>query len=186
MKRAVLLLALLMSAAPAQADPAHETGFAAALRGCEAWALQPASWNDGPGPFLAAIGLGNRVTSLAKVPPSALPPPELRRGLKHWKVPVSPKAGFVLTVSDALPICHVVGQGEGDFASSIEAVIASPEFAARWEKLEDLPSPSGVSSTSFRSREEPKFTLTLSRRLDVPPETRAVKVIATAIYDPGS
>lgn len=175
------LAALVLSAAPAvAADTKLTTGFAGALKGCEEWVLNPKSWIDGPAPFLAAIGLGERVTQLSKVGDFALPPPQLRQANHYWRIDATGTAGFVLVTSDRLPMCHITGAGQGDFPTSIAAVLSSPGFLARWERTGEQAS-GPLTVTSFRSRVEPAFDLLLSQPT-VETGGSGVRVIATAQF----
>jgi hypothetical protein len=45
-------LVALMLVTPVHAQSELEKGFSGALRGCEKWVLDPASWASGPGPFV--------------------------------------------------------------------------------------------------------------------------------------
>ena len=51
----------LAIAVPANAQSDLEKGFAGALRGCEEWVLNPASWSEGIDPFVATVGLGDKM-----------------------------------------------------------------------------------------------------------------------------
>jgi hypothetical protein len=53
-------------APPAQAERNLERGFDGALRGCEEWLLNPASWVEGPVPFIKAVGLGEQMGPLKR------------------------------------------------------------------------------------------------------------------------
>ena len=96
-----ILSAFLASAAlsvPAQAEPSLERGFDGALRGCEEWLLNPASWADGPGPFIKAVGLGNEMGLVESVEEVNLPPKNMRRANHYWRINSTPTAGYVLVV----------------------------------------------------------------------------------------
>ncbi|MDQ3045157.1 MAG: hypothetical protein M3R06_08420, partial [Chloroflexota bacterium] len=69
--------------------------------------LNPASWADGLGPFVTAVGLGDQMGLVAKVEEVNLPPKQLRRGNRYWRINSTQGAGYVLVVSDQLPMCHV-------------------------------------------------------------------------------
>lgn len=182
----VLATATAMTAFPIAsalaADPLRE-GLEGALRGCETWVLHPASWTEGPAPFLAAIGLGDRVTESEDLPEPMLPPEPLRKGMRHWRIAAGDRSGYALTVSQDLPMCHIVGGGERDIQPAVEAALAASGFLARWEPIE-WDRHDGIVSTFFRSREDSALTLVVSRA-DAP-EARSDRpqVLATATYDP--
>jgi hypothetical protein len=60
MKYAILAVAIA-AASPASAQSDLEQGLSGALRGCETWVLDPASWSSGPEPFIKAVGLGAKM-----------------------------------------------------------------------------------------------------------------------------
>lgn len=158
------------------------TGLEGALRGCETWILDPSSWIEGPAPFLAAIDLGARVSETDALAEQLLPPEEFRTGNRYWRIGAGGENGYALVVSVDLPMCHVTGGGSEDLQPAVEAILASPDFAQRWDKTGDARS-NGIVSSSFQSRREPKLTLLLSRA-DMPDGRRdRVQVIATATYD---
>lgn len=107
-----LLLAAISSAV--YASPAHaasdlERGLDGALRGCEEWLLNPASWVEGTGPFVETVGLGQQMGLVDRVEEVNLPPKELRRANHYWRINSTLNAGYVLVVSDQLPMCHITG-----------------------------------------------------------------------------
>src|SRR3546814_12652860 len=133
MKRIMFLFAAFALSAPVHAQSDLEDGFAGALRGCEEWILDPASWARGSGPFVAAVGLGDKMGLVDSVDEASLPPKELLRGNHYWRINSTEKAGYVLVVSDQLPLCHITGGGDPDLQPIAEAGNASPEFATPWE-----------------------------------------------------
>lgn len=184
MKR-LAFLALLLAAQPAHAEPALEDGLAGALRGCEEWILNPASWAEGTAPFVTTVGLGDRMSLVDRVAEANLPPPPLRASNHYWRINVTPTAGYVLVVSDRLPMCHVTGGGDADLQPIIEALLASAPFKARWTGIAET-SRGDMKSTRFRSREEPSFTMTISRA-GLPGQRRdRVQVIATGLFEPAT
>ena len=166
------------------AEPALATGFNGALKGCEEWVLNPKSWIDGPAPFMAATGLGDQITPLSKVGDFALPPRPLRRANHYWRIDATDAAGFVLVTSDQLPMCHITGAGRGDFRSSVEAVLTGDAFRSRWERTGAQVS-GNLTSTNFRSRLHPSFSLVVSRATTGTQSQGGVQVIATAQVDIG-
>lgn len=164
------------------ADDPLRRGLEGALRGCEIWVLDPSSWIDDPARFLAAVDLGKGVFETGSLPEPLMPPEPFRRGNRFWRINVGPEDGYALVVSRDVPMCHITGGGGIDFQPAAEAVAASPEFSRRWERTGEERR-DGIVSTFLRSREEPKFTLVLSRA-DAPGARRdRVQVIATATYD---
>ena len=182
--RFAAILAGLAIAVPANAQSPLEEGFAGALRGCEEWVLNPASWADGVGPFIAATGLGNRMGLVETVNKAALPPEELRAANHYWRINSTEEAGYVLVVSDQLPMCHITGGGGRDLQPLIEAVLTDEEFQSHWEKLEDN-SQGDMVSTKYRNREEPAFSIVVSRASTSGQRLDRVQVVATAIFDLG-
>ncbi|MBB4000201.1 hypothetical protein [Aureimonas pseudogalii] len=168
---------------PTPVDPLR-TGMEGALRGCETWILDPQSWIDDPAPFLAAIDLSGRVSEAEALPEALLPPEPLRRGNRYWRIGAGGETGYALVVSVDLPMCHVTGGGGEDLQPAAEAVVGSASFTANWSRVEEERS-TGIVSTLFRSRKEPKLTLLVSRA-DAPDARRdRPQVVATAIYDLG-
>jgi hypothetical protein len=178
----VALAVLAASPATAQAQPNLERGFAGALRGCEEWVLDPASWADGTGPFLKAVGLGDQMGLVESVNEANLPPVQLRQGNHYWRINSTESAGYVLVVSDQLPMCHITGGGNADLEPAVEAVLGSPDFRGRWEQVKDTPR-GDMASTQFRNREDPRLSVVISRAKRAGERLDRVQVIATATYD---
>jgi len=84
--RALLMLGLLALGTPVRAQTELQDGFAGALRGCEEWVLNPSSWATGLGPFVSAVGLGDKMGAVDKVDEAALPPQQLRRANHFWRI----------------------------------------------------------------------------------------------------
>ncbi|MEO7247713.1 MAG: hypothetical protein ABIW31_04610, partial [Novosphingobium sp.] len=93
-----VLFAALLTSSPAHAQPDLEQGFAGALRGCEEWVLNPASWANGTEPFVSTVGLGGKMGLVAQVNDEALPPKMLRRAIHYWRINSTPDAGYILVV----------------------------------------------------------------------------------------
>lgn len=179
------MLAVVAFAAPVRGQTELEKGFAGALRGCQAWVLEPSSWAEGPGPFLATVGLGDRMGLVAEAHESQLPPPSLRASNHYWRINSTEGAGYMLVVSDRLPMCHITGGGDTDLQPVVEAVLSTPEFASRWERVESATHGERI-STRFRNREEPAFWIIISRAKEAGGRLDHVQVIATAYYDYGN
>lgn len=171
-------------AAPVQAQSNLEKGFTGALRGCEEWVLNPASWADGTGPFVKAVGLGTQMGLVERVEEANLPPEQLRRANHYWRFNSTPGAGYVLVVSDRLPMCHITGGGDTDLQPIVEAVLSSAEFKSRWQQSESN-SQGDMTTTVFSSRKEPKLSIAISRAHQPGQRLDRVQVLATAIYDHG-
>ena len=177
----VVVLGLAISA-PAAAQSDLESGFAGALRGCEAWVLEPASWADGLDKFASKLGLGDRAGWVQSVNDAALPPKELRVANHYFRINSTANAGYILIVSDRVPFCHITGGGGTDLQPAVEAVLSSADFKSRWEQVKDQ-SVSDLASTTFRSLEEPKLEIVISRAKKPGERLDRVQVLATAIYE---
>ncbi|WP_432768327.1 MAG: hypothetical protein HEQ22_12995 [Sphingopyxis sp.] len=178
------LLAVGLFAQPANAEPNLEKGFDGALRGCEQWLLDPASWADGLGPFIAAVGLGNQMALVERVDEANLPPPPMRKAMHYWRINSTPVAGYVLVVSDRLPMCHITGGGGADLQPSVETVLSSPAFGQRWEQ-QQARSASDIITTTFRNRLDPALSIVISRASGPAQRLDRVQLIATATYQLG-
>lgn len=178
-------IALGLVAQPASAEPNLERGFDGALRGCEEWLLNPASWANGPGPFIKTVGLGNQMGLVERVDEVSLPPPQMRRALHYWRINPTPVAGYVLVVSDQLPMCHITGGGGVDLQPSVENVLSSPAFQRRWEQQKKS-SKSDIAMTTYRSRRDRALSILISRAKLPAQRLDRVQVIATAVYKTGN
>lgn len=176
------ILGIACLAVPAQAQSPLEQGFAGALRGCETWVLQPASWSEGLAPFIAAVGLGDTISLVDRIAQEALPPEPLRVANHYWRINSAPDAGYILVVSDRLPMCHITGGGSVDLQPVTEAILASPAFQARWTPIAEK-SEGDLLSSRFRNREDPALTITVSRAQTAGQRTDRVQLLATATYD---
>lgn len=134
MRFAILLSAALLFAGSARAETPLEQDLAGALRGCEEWVLNPKSWASGMAPFVSAVGLGDKMALVAEVNDAALPPPAMRVANHYWRINATPGAGFILVVSDRVPMCHITGGGDVDLQPVTEAVLSADAFTTRWEK----------------------------------------------------
>ncbi|HUD27342.1 MAG TPA: hypothetical protein VMQ93_00610 [Novosphingobium sp.] len=177
------VLALSTPAAAPTAPDALERGFTGALKACEEWVLDPASWALGPEAFAARVGLGEAMGQVASVNEAALPPPPLRRANRYWRINSTPDAGYILVVSEDLPMCHITGGGRADLQPVVTRVLASAQFAARWEAGR-VATRSGLTSTTFRSRTDPGFSMVVSHATLPGGRSDRVQLQATAIYDP--
>lgn len=176
----VALLALSV-AVPAQTTPDLEEGLAGALRGCEEWVLNPISWAEGFAPFVAAVGLGDRMGRVERVEEVSLPPPDMRRANHYWRINATTGAGFVLVVSDRLPMCHITGGGNVDLQPSVQSVLATNAFTSKWEPISE-DAKGDMKSSVFRNRREPALTIVISRAKAAGQRLDRVQVIATAVW----
>lgn len=177
-----LLLTGLIAAPSANAQPVLEEGLAGAVRGCEEWVLNPSSWIEGAEPFLAIVGLGDRIGLVETVAEVNLPPPELRVANHYWRINSTSDAGYVLVVSDQLPMCHITGSGSGDMQPVVESLLASGEFLSRWTKENERKIDDMV-TTSYRHVAEPSFFIAFSRASKPGQRVDRVQIIATAMLD---
>lgn len=178
-------LASVAFAPPAQAEPNLERGFNGALRGCEEWLLNPASWADGTGPFIKAVGLGEQMSLVKRVEEVNLPPKQMRRANHYWRINSTQAAGYVLVVSDQLPMCHITGGGGTDLQPSVQSVLSSPAFRARWDQLKTT-SKNDMATTAFRNRLDPALSIIISRANRLGQRLNRVQVLATATYQTGN
>ena len=157
-----------------------EQGLGGALRGCEEWVLNPASWAQGTEPFEATVGLGNKMGRVQTAVEAQLPPKELRAANHYWRINSTPDAGYILVVSDQLPMCHITGGGSVDLQPAVEATLASKSFTDRWENVGDR-SKGDMISTEFRHRDETDFTMVVSRAKQSGQRLDRVQILATAM-----
>jgi hypothetical protein len=177
-----IVILALASSGPAAAQSELESGFAGALRGCESWVLEPSSWANGLDKFASDLGLGAKAGWVQSIEDVALPPKELRVANHYFRINSTANAGYILVVSDQVPFCHITGGGGMDLQPAVETVLASGDFKNRWEEVKDQ-SKSEMVSTTFRSREEPKFEIVISRAKKPGERLDRVQVLATAIYE---
>ena len=174
-------LAYAVCVLPAQAEPNLERGFDGALQGCEEWLLNPASWIDGTGPFIKAVGLGEQMGLVDRVEEVNLPPKQMRRANHFWRINSTPNSGYILVVSDQLPMCHITGGGSTDLQPSVQTVLSSANFNNRWEQLKTS-SEDDMETTTFRNRQEPALSIIISRAKQSGQRLDRVQVLATATY----
>ena len=181
MAKLILLVVALAQSAPSQAQSDLEAGFVGALKGCEEWVLNPASWAEGLGPFVARVGLGEKMGLVDRIDDAAMPPRGMRQANHYWRINSTQQAGYILVVSDRLPMCHITGGGSADLQPSVEAVIKSADFGQRWEAVADQ-SMGDMTSTQFKNREDPAFSIVISRPSSAGQRTDRVQLVATATY----
>jgi hypothetical protein len=169
---------------PAYADSELEKGFAGALRGCEEWVLNPASWSNGPAPLVSTVGLGDKMGLVEHVEDVNLPPPALRVANHYWRINSTRGAGYVLVVSDQLPMCHITGGGDTDLQPVVSSVLASSAFTHRWKLIKET-STGDMATSEFQSMEEPKFSVVISRAKKAGGRLDRVQVLATAVFKTG-
>ncbi len=174
----VALMGLAL-AGPVYAQSNLEVGFSGAVRGCEEWILNPASWIDGMDPFISATGLGRQMGLVESVNEASLPPRELRVANRYWRINSAKEAGYILVVSDRLPMCHITGGGGVDLQPVVKAVLNSERFQSRWEKLEESLQGEMV-TTTYKNREEPALSMVISHADQPGQRIDRVQVIATA------
>lgn len=177
-----IVAASLGLATSAHAQDPLQQGFDGALRGCEEWVLDPASWADGTRPFEDAVGLGSRMGEVGSINEASLPPRPLRVANRYWRINSTQDAGYMLVVSEDLPMCHITGGGSKDLQPVVEATIAGEAFNARWEEV-DTQSHDDMITTQYRNREDPSFSLVLSRASSPGGRLDRVQVIATAMME---
>jgi hypothetical protein len=180
----VVLAAVFCSASAAQAQEPLDDGLAGALRGCEEWILNPASWVNGPAPFVAKVGLGDKMGIVGRVDESNLPPRALRAGNHYWRINSTATAGYVLVVSDQLPMCHVTGGGDADLQPVAEKILTGPDFGTRWQKLGEQ-SRGDMITTSYRNKKDSGLSLVVSRAQSAGLRRDRVQLVATATYKVG-
>lgn len=179
---AVSIVAVAACSAPvARAQSALEQGFSGALRGCEEWIVNPESWIDGPAPFIATVGLGDKMGLVAEVDEASLPPRAWRRGNRYWRINSTETAGYVLVVSDQTPMCHVTGGGNVDLQPVVEAILMSADFASRWETVQKTER-GGMATTILRNRTDPSLSAVVSRANRPGERLDRVQVLVTATY----
>ena len=182
LNRAGLAAMVLAVSAPAGAQSELGLGLDGALKGCENWVLDPATWANGLGPFASKLGLGDKAGWVASVDEAALPPPNMRVANHYLRINSTPNAGFILVVSDRAPFCHITGGGSVDLQPAIESELASDSFKGRWEQVKSQ-SRGDMVSTTFRNRTDPKLQMVVSRAIKAGERLDRVQVLASAQYD---
>jgi hypothetical protein len=140
---------------------------------------------DGPAPIVKAVGLGNQMRLVEGVEEVNLPPQQMRRGMQYWRINSTPTAGYILVVSDQLPMCHITGGGGTDLQPSVEGVLSSSAFRQRWEQQKSS-SKSEMTTTTFRNRVDPSLSIGVSRAKLRAQRLDRVQVLATATYQTGN
>ncbi|GAM07117.1 hypothetical protein [Novosphingobium sp. MBES04] len=158
-------------------------GLAGALKACRLWVLHPDTWAAGPEPFLKDVGLGDAMGQVRSIAEVNQPPEAWREGNVYWRINATLDAGYVLVVSHRMPICQVTGGGDADLQPTVGEVLASPEFAEAWREVDEATRGDMV-LTTFVSREEPDFTMVLSRATAPGARRDRVQVIASASFAP--
>ena len=181
MRYVLSALAIAAFASPAHADASLQRGFGGAIRGCEEWLLNPASWANGTGPFVKAVGLGEQMGLVDKVEEVNLPPKQMRKANHYWRINSTQTAGYILVVSDQLPMCHITGGGGTDLQPSVEMVLSTPEFMARWQQIK-TDSRGDMATTVFRSRQDPALSIVVSRAKRAGQRLDRVQVLVTGSY----
>ena len=182
MHRVLIFAGAIATAQPAAAQPDIQKGLEGAIRGCETWVLNPQTWADGPEAFVAAVGLGPQMGLVDRVEAVNLPPASMRVANRYWRINSTAGAGFVLVVSHSLPMCHITGGGDTDMQPIVASVLASPAFKSRWILINE--SRSGDMATArYRSVEEPRFSMAISRGGKPGERLDRVQVTATAVFD---
>lgn len=174
-----ILLSALAASLPVSAQSALEDGFSGAIRGCEEWVLNPASWAEGVEPFIAKTGLGEQMGMVSSVGEASLPPEELRVANHYWRINSTEEAGYVLVVSDRLPMCHITGGGNRDLQPVVEALLENADFQKRWLKVSEKKRGDMI-TTHFQNQTEPDFSMVISRAKKAGLSQDRVQVIATA------
>ncbi len=180
-----MLIAAAWLAVGGATAPVAEVSDAAAIdtavATCERWLLDPESWAGD----IPAFGRGTVLQPEAAVPDVALPPPSMRVGQHHWRVPIR-DGGMLVTTSDRLPFCHIAGGGPFDLQPSVDALLRSPAWNGRWKPVGTATRRDEMTSRQFVSNRDPKLTMTLSYAAAAGGRTDRVQLIATAQYQPGN
>ncbi len=92
-------------------------------------------------------------------------------------------AGFVLVVSDRLPMCHITGGGDADMEPIVSSVLASSAFKARWRLIKESPAGDMVTS-EYQNVRAPRFSIVISRANQPGARLDRVQVLATAVFNP--
>ena len=174
-------IAALAFATPVYAQTELEKGFAGALRGCEEWILNPGSWANGPAPFISAVGLGDKMGLVSQVDDAALPPVQFRQANHYWRINSTTDAGYILVVSDQVPMCHITGGGDADLQPIVESVLVASAFTKRWKRVSQK-TKGDIISTEYLNQEDSKFFIVISRANKPGLRRDRVQVLATGIF----
>lgn len=181
---AIAAIAIAAAAPRGQAAVAVDNAANTAIATCEHWILDPSSWADGVDQFAKKGSLAARgLTAESGVPDIALPPPNARIGMHHWRVPIG-KGGIYVTASDQVPLCHVVGGGPFDLQPGVTALQASPGLLERWKQISQE-TRDDLLITTYVSLQDPKLSLVLSRAAKSGLRTDRAQLIATVFYNTG-
>jgi len=131
---------------------------------------------------MSTVGLGNKMGLVSQVDEASLPPSPLRRGNRYWRINSTDAAGYVLVVSDQMPMCHITGGGSVDLQPAVESVLASADFATRWETVERAER-GNMATTSFRNRTDPSLSAVISRANGAGARLDRVQVLVTGTYE---
>lgn len=183
---ALLLIQSAGAATSPSPNPAETVAAAAAVRtamqACDKWLLEPPTWAGDTAAFVTRAGLGGAgLTRVVSVPDVAMPPPNLRADLRHWRVPAGRGSLFV-TTSETRPFCHVAGGAPFDLLPASQAFLSDAAFDKGWTKLQEQDR-DGMRSGFYRSRTDPRLTLAVTRAAEPGGRTDRVQLLATAIYD---
>lgn len=119
---------------------------------------------------------------VAEVDEASLPPPTLRRGNYYWRINSTETAGYVLVVSDQMPMCHITGGGNVDLQPVVETVLTSADFASRWEAVRQTER-HDMETTTFRNRTDPSLSAVVNRAKRPGEKLDRVQVLVTATYE---
>ena len=178
-----MVIWLAAATLPASVGNSPQEGLGVAVKACEAWILNPATWADQIDQFPNNAGLTGRLEPQSNLPDIVLPPPHLRQAMHSWRVPVG-AGGYFVTVSDILPFCHIAGGGPDDFEPGAEAELQSIVNSNRWSKIKDLRQ-GDMLSTEFMNTSDKNLTMIVSRAASARQRTDRVQVLATAQYEVG-
>lgn len=167
---------------PVIAQTLLESGFAAAIRGCEEWVTNPTSWEGRLEAFPAFAGPEVTMELVESVSEASLPPPSFRVANLYWGINSSETDGFILIVSEELPMCHITGGGTADLQPVVETVLSGAPFLARWEKFQNNIQKEMV-STVYRNRLHPTFHIMINRAAKPDQWSDRLQVVAMAMLD---
>lgn len=175
-------LALLVAGCAAQPEKPLgelEQGFVAALRGCEEWLLNPQSWVKTDAPFLASMGIGDKVSHVETIDEAAKPPKSMQDANRYYEIRPTDTARFYLVVSYQIPMCHISGFSDADLQPVVNTVLSSKVFRERWTQTgeEDR---GNIISTWFRNHADKRFNLLVTRSENPGDRTDRTQMMASA------
>jgi hypothetical protein len=163
-------------------DASAGPGIRTAMRACEQWLLEPATWAGDSAGFVQKAGLaGSGMSRVVSVPDVALPPPSLRDDQRHWRVPVG-EGGVFVTTSQTRPFCHLAGGGPFDMQPAIQTYLASAAFTKAWAPDQEQDR-DGLRSSFYRYRADPRLTMGITRAVAAGGPTDRVQLLVTAQYE---